>query len=84
MSAYGDNELDDFKARQGLTEEQLKNLGTNLVEAQRRIHFMFEVEAMKDLEPKDKQEIVLVLAKTLTDEQVRETILQLQKMLCNR
>lgn len=79
-----DNELEAYKAREGLTEEQLKNLAENLAKARRMTHVMLEVDDMKTLDPKDRQAIILELAKTLTDEQARESILSLQKMLCNR
>ena len=80
-----DDESRAYKAREGLTEEQLKNLGNNMVKALHMSHVTLEVEDMKrSLEPKDKQDIIIELAKTLTDEQVRESILSLQKMLCNR
>ena len=67
-----------------LTQEQLKNLGKNMSRAAQMAHFYFEVEEMKRLEPDDKKEIINELAKTLTDEQMRDLILSLQKALSNR
>lgn len=67
-----------------LTPEQIKNLNANLAQAAKMTHVYLEVEEMKTLDPKDRQAIILALGKTLTDEEARDSILQLQKMLCNR